>query len=151
MSHVLILGAGGLDIQLSRLYPKLKFVVQDRGPVLEQGEHTVWPKENPQALADGRVTFMQHDFFDVNPVKDADVYWLRYIMSVTPYNNCFCFSHSFPSYRPLLTSRPTISHAFHSFGPQVVPKYPPNISNPCSAMTGPTPISSAFSALSVPP
>ena len=91
MLYVLILRAGGFDIQLSRLYPDLKFVVQDRGPVLEQGEHTVWPKENPQALADGRVTFMQHDFFDVNPVKDADVYWLRYIMSVTPYNNRSCF------------------------------------------------------------
>lgn len=77
---VLITYVGGFDIQLSRLYPKLKFVIQDRGPVLEQGEHAVWPKENPQALADGRVRFMQHDFFDVNPVKDADVYWLRYIM-----------------------------------------------------------------------
>ena len=120
MLHVLILRTGGFDIQLSRLYPKLKFVVQDRGPVLEQGEHTVWPKENPQALTDGRVTFMQHDFFDVNPVKDADVYWLRYIMLVTPYNNCSCFSHSSPSHRPLLTSHPTVSHAFRSFGPQVV-------------------------------
>ena len=83
---MLILRAGGFDVQLSRLYPKLTFVVQDRGPVLEQGEHTVWPKENPLALADGRITFMEHDFFNVNPVKDADVYWLRYIMSVTSYS-----------------------------------------------------------------
>ena len=73
---------GGFTLQLSRLYPKLKFVVQDRGPVIEQGRSTVWPKENPAALADGRVEFMEHDFFEPQPVIGADVYWLRYIMYV---------------------------------------------------------------------
>jgi hypothetical protein len=32
------------------------------------------------ALREGRVTFVEHDFFKPNPVQDADVYWLRYIM-----------------------------------------------------------------------
>ncbi|MCJ1432684.1 hypothetical protein MMC27_002041 [Xylographa pallens] len=73
-------GVGGFDLQLSKLYPKLKFVVQDRGPVLEQAEKEVWPKENPQALEAKRVSFMQHDFFNPNPVQNADVYWLRYIL-----------------------------------------------------------------------
>ena len=77
-----LLRIGGFDIQLSRLYPKLKFVVQDRGPVLKQAESVVWPKENAAALAEGRVTFMEHDFFNPNPIQGADVYWLRYIMYV---------------------------------------------------------------------
>ncbi|KAL9583819.1 MAG: hypothetical protein Q9212_002492, partial [Teloschistes hypoglaucus] len=47
-------GVGGFDIQLSRLYKDLKFVIQDRLPVIQQGEHSVWPKENPAALAEGR-------------------------------------------------------------------------------------------------
>jgi len=47
---------------------------------LIQAKEEVWPKENPEALKCGRVSFMQHDFFEINPVKGADVYWLRYIL-----------------------------------------------------------------------
>ncbi|KAL2869086.1 O-methyltransferase tpcA [Aspergillus lucknowensis] len=73
-------GVGGFCIQLSHLYPELNFVVQDRAPALKQAQSSVWPKENPKALAEGRVSFVTHDFFNDNPVKGADVYWLRYIM-----------------------------------------------------------------------
>jgi len=72
--------SGGFDLQLSRLYPNLRFIVQDRGAVLKQAQEEVWPKENPEALNSGRVSFMQHDFFQDNPVKGADIYWLRYIL-----------------------------------------------------------------------
>ena len=72
--------SGGFDIQLSRLYPKLIFVVQDRGPGLKHAEQVIWPKEAPDALEKGRVIFMEHDFFQPNPVKNAEVYWLRYVM-----------------------------------------------------------------------
>ena len=75
-------GFGGFDVQLSHLYPELKFVVQDRGPVVHEAEKMVWVKEAPQALAEGRVSFVEHDFFEPNPVKGAEVYWLRYIMQV---------------------------------------------------------------------
>ncbi len=71
---------GGFELQLCRLYPDLKFIVQDRAPVLNQAKEVLWPKENPSALAEGRVTFMEHDFFQPNPVHDAEVYWLRYIL-----------------------------------------------------------------------
>ena len=73
---------GGFTLQLSRLYPKLRFIVQDRGAPLKQAKSTVWPKENPTALAEGRVEFMEHDFFQLNPVTGAEVYWLRYILYV---------------------------------------------------------------------
>ena len=71
---------GGFDLLLSRLYPKLRFVIQDRGKVLEQAQRGIWPKENPEALAQERVTFQEHDLFRENPIKGADVYWLRYIL-----------------------------------------------------------------------
>ncbi|KAK4244016.1 S-adenosyl-L-methionine-dependent methyltransferase [Corynascus novoguineensis] len=73
-------GMGGFCLQLSHIYPSLRFVVQDRGPVLKQGETELWPRENLGALQAGRVRFVQHDFFDENPIKGADVYWLRYII-----------------------------------------------------------------------
>ncbi|KAI0409179.1 S-adenosyl-L-methionine-dependent methyltransferase [Xylaria palmicola] len=73
-------GVGGFCLQLSHLYPDLKFVLQDRAPALKQAQTEVWPRENPAALSDGRVQFVPHNFFDTNPVKDADVYWLRYIL-----------------------------------------------------------------------
>lgn len=67
-------------MQLFEKYKNLKFVVQDREPVLIQAQTNVWPKAIPGALDSGRVSFMPHDFFQVNPVKGADVYWIRYIL-----------------------------------------------------------------------
>ncbi len=77
---IVVRHTGGFELQLCRLYPDLKFIVQDRAPVLKQAKQVVWPKENPSALAEGRVTFVEHDFFQPNPVRDAEVYWLRYIL-----------------------------------------------------------------------
>ena len=71
---------GGFCIELSRQYPDLKFVVQDRAPALERAKSVTWPRDNADALKAGRVTFQPHDFFNENPVVGADVYWLRYIM-----------------------------------------------------------------------
>ncbi|KAL9599305.1 MAG: hypothetical protein Q9219_003932 [cf. Caloplaca sp. 3 TL-2023] len=73
-------GVGGFCLQLSHLYPSLRFIIQDRAPVLEQAKAAVWPKENPEAVESGRVSFVAHDFFIENPVKGADIYWLRYII-----------------------------------------------------------------------
>lgn len=71
---------GGFCLQLSRLYPQLKFILQDRGPALRQAQTEVWPRENLKALQEDRVQFVEHDFFNSNPTKHADVYWLRYIL-----------------------------------------------------------------------
>ncbi|KUI69008.1 Demethylsterigmatocystin 6-O-methyltransferase [Cytospora mali] len=73
-------GVGGFCLQLSHLYPDLNFVLQDRGPVLKQAATAIWPKENPSAIRQGRVRFAPHNFFDPNPEKGADIYWLRYIL-----------------------------------------------------------------------
>jgi len=73
-------GVGGFCLQLSHLFSDLRFVLQDRGPVLRQAELEIWPKENSAALKEGRISFVHHDFFDTNPTKGADVYWLRYVL-----------------------------------------------------------------------
>lgn len=65
---------------MSKSYPELRFVVQDRGPVVKQGLEKVWPKENPDAVANGRVKFVEHSFFDKNPTEGADIYFLRYVL-----------------------------------------------------------------------
>lgn len=73
-------GVGGFPLQLSKVYPDLQFVVQDRGPVIKQGLESVWPKDNPDALKTGRVQFVEHSFFDKNPIEGAEVYYLRYVL-----------------------------------------------------------------------
>lgn len=72
--------AGGFCLQLSQLYSDLRFVLQDRGDAIEKARSEVWPHENAAALAASRIEFVVHDFFDVNPVRGADVYWLRYVL-----------------------------------------------------------------------
>lgn len=74
------LTVGGFPLQLLPVYPKLKFVVQDRPENVERGENHVYPLEAPEAISSGRVKFMAHDFFTPNPIKDPDVYWLRGIL-----------------------------------------------------------------------
>ncbi|KAJ5990773.1 hypothetical protein N7522_010980 [Penicillium canescens] len=73
-------GVGGFCLQLSKIYPNLNFIVQDRAPALAQAQREIWPQENPQALSNGRVKFLEHNFFNPNPVIGADIYWLRYIL-----------------------------------------------------------------------
>lgn len=66
-------------MELHAAHPKLNLIVQDRGPVVQQGI-AAWNATYPQALAQGKIQLTVHDFFDKNPVLGADVYWLRYIM-----------------------------------------------------------------------
>ncbi|TFY61604.1 hypothetical protein EVJ58_g4421 [Rhodofomes roseus] len=72
-------GVGSMSMELATQFPKLHFVVQDRGPVVEQGR-AMWMSRMPRAILDGRVTLQIHDFFREQPVKGADVYFLRYIL-----------------------------------------------------------------------
>ncbi|KAI0885554.1 putative O-methyltransferase [Annulohypoxylon maeteangense] len=72
-------GVGSFDLQLARLYPELRFVVQDQVVATEQGV-SLWQKEFPEALESGRTKFLTHDFFTPNPVKEADIYWMRHVL-----------------------------------------------------------------------
>ena len=65
---------GSLSVVIAQSYPALSFIVQDRATVAREGR-----KNLPEDLAD-RVRFMAHDFFNEQPILDADVYLLRWIL-----------------------------------------------------------------------
>ncbi|KAH6664209.1 sterigmatocystin 8-O-methyltransferase precursor [Halenospora varia] len=68
-------GSHGLvSIDIAKNFPELRFIVQDLPKVIEDAKAKV-----PAELAD-RVTFMAHDFFTNQPVKDADIYYFRWIL-----------------------------------------------------------------------
>lgn len=64
---------GVVSIELARRFPSLRLIVQDRDEVIAGGSSMV-----PEDVAD-RVTFMAHDFFEEQPVRNADVYFFRWI------------------------------------------------------------------------
>jgi hypothetical protein len=55
-------------IALTQKYPSLNCVVQDLPSTIES-----------RLAKEGRVKFMAHDFFEPQPVKNADVYFFRWI------------------------------------------------------------------------
>ena len=67
-----------MSLELAKIYPDLKFVVQDTGPTIAQAKK-IWEAEHMEYLQ-SRVTLMVHDFFQENPVRGADVYVLRCIL-----------------------------------------------------------------------
>lgn len=73
---------GPVSISLARTFPNLSFVVEDlAGPVAEGKEKL------PSDMA-GRISFLEHDFFQDQPVKDADVYYFRAVMHNWPDKQC---------------------------------------------------------------
>ena len=68
-------GSHGLVcIALAKEYPDLQFVVQDLPKVIEDA------KTKSPAEMSHRVTFQAHDFFEEQPVKNADIYYFRWIL-----------------------------------------------------------------------
>ena len=65
---------GSLSIAIAQAFPSLRCIVQDRPEVIALGQEKI-----PSNLH-GRVDFMAHDFFQEQPVKDADIYVLRWIL-----------------------------------------------------------------------
>jgi hypothetical protein len=63
-------GSGHNSVALARAHPDLKFIVQDLPSVTAQGEANL-PKE-----LQGQVSFMAHDFFKENPIKDATAFFM---------------------------------------------------------------------------
>jgi len=65
---------GNVSIALAKEFPDLQLVVQDLPKVVEDAK-TKFPAE----LSD-RVAFQAHDFFEEQPVKNADIYYFRWIL-----------------------------------------------------------------------
>ncbi|KAI8978353.1 S-adenosyl-L-methionine-dependent methyltransferase [Trametes punicea] len=56
-------GIGSVSVILSQAYPHLKFVVEDRAPVVAIARE-VWGSKHAELFDSGRVTFHAQDFFD---------------------------------------------------------------------------------------
>lgn len=64
---------GFASIKLAETFPTLEFIVQDLPHALAVGHTNV-----PEGLTH-RIKFMPHDFFEEQPVKDADIYFFRWV------------------------------------------------------------------------
>ena len=67
-------GYGHVSVALTRRYPSLRGLVQDRPEIIANGSVKV-----PAGL-DDRLNFMAQDFFSEQPCKGAEFYLLRWIL-----------------------------------------------------------------------
>ncbi|KAF8351885.1 S-adenosyl-L-methionine-dependent methyltransferase [Amanita rubescens] len=72
-------GVGAASLSLAKEFPHLKFVIQDRQPVVDAGVG-FWKKELPDALSSGRVQLQVHDFFAPQPQNDASIFFVKSVM-----------------------------------------------------------------------
>ncbi|KAG6909442.1 hypothetical protein DXG01_000427 [Tephrocybe rancida] len=72
-------GIGSRSLAVAKEYPNISFVIQDTDFMIQDAVK-FWNAELPDALTTGRVKLQVHDFFQPQPVKGADVYFLRMIM-----------------------------------------------------------------------
>ena len=64
---------GYVSIAIAQTYPNIRCIVQDLPATVTSGESRL-PKEFKE-----QVSFMVHDFWTEQPVKDADIYYFRWI------------------------------------------------------------------------
>ncbi|TVY22560.1 O-methyltransferase [Lachnellula hyalina] len=67
-------GTGATSVALTERFPSLHCTVQDMPEVVNQGKSQI------SSEAASRITFMTHDFFQEQPVKNADVYFMRWVL-----------------------------------------------------------------------
>jgi hypothetical protein len=73
---------GHVSAHLAERFPHLKFIVQDMPEVVKGAEEAI-----PSDVAD-RVSFVSHDMFTKQPVPDANVYLLRFVLHDWPDKYC---------------------------------------------------------------
>ncbi|KIM79035.1 hypothetical protein PILCRDRAFT_823892 [Piloderma croceum F 1598] len=76
-------GTGSSSLMLAKEYSHLNIIVQDTESVVKDG-HAYWQREYPDALENGRVKLQTHDFFTPQPVQNAAVFFLRYVLHDWP-------------------------------------------------------------------
>ncbi|KAJ7491683.1 O-methyltransferase [Mycena galericulata] len=76
-------GIGHLSLTIAKRYPHLRVVTQDLGSPIKLSK-AYWTENFPQHVDKQMVDFQVNDFFTPQPVKDADVFLLRYILHDWP-------------------------------------------------------------------
>ncbi|KAJ7090732.1 O-methyltransferase [Mycena belliarum] len=72
-------GVGSTALEIARIHPHLRFLVQDLEEVTLEGKE-FWAREHPSALSDGTIAFQAHDFLSPQPVTHAGIFLLRAIL-----------------------------------------------------------------------
>ncbi|CAA7268218.1 unnamed protein product [Cyclocybe aegerita] len=72
-------GIGSCTLPLAQGFLHLRYVIQDRPSVIPQG-FKYWASEFPAAIETGMVQLQAHDFFQPQPIKDASVFLLRFVI-----------------------------------------------------------------------
>ena len=67
-------GHGSVGTAIARRYPSVRCIVQDVIQAVEAGEAKL--KDLPEDVQ-GRIKYQVHDIFEEQPVKGADIYYLR--------------------------------------------------------------------------
>ncbi|PPR07611.1 hypothetical protein CVT24_004164 [Panaeolus cyanescens] len=82
---------GGVGVELMGLakkYPTLKLILQELPDRINQAKNDIWPKQCPEAIAEGRIQFEPIDFFVQSPVSKCDVYLLKHVLHDWPDAEC---------------------------------------------------------------
>lgn len=82
-------GVGSVSLPIVETCPQIHLIVQDTERVVAEAP-AFWQAKQPEALAQGRVSFQAHDFFQPQPSvnNNISVYLLRMIMHNWPDKEC---------------------------------------------------------------
>ncbi|KAI0045354.1 S-adenosyl-L-methionine-dependent methyltransferase [Auriscalpium vulgare] len=74
---------GAVALILAKAFPHLKYVVEDLEPVALDAQK-FWAIQAPELVSSGQVTVQAQDFFQPQVVKQASVYFMRFILHDWP-------------------------------------------------------------------
>ncbi|KAJ7457536.1 O-methyltransferase [Mycena galericulata] len=72
-------GLGSSSMAIAKKYPSFRVVNQDLAPTIEDAKPH-WDQHFPEHVQRKMVELQAHDFFEPQPVKDADVFMLRHVV-----------------------------------------------------------------------
>ncbi|KAJ7101321.1 O-methyltransferase [Mycena belliarum] len=72
-------GIGHASLAVARKHPTLRIINQDLGPTIELSK-LHWTENLPEHVQSNLVEFQKHDFFGPQPVRNADVFLMRYVI-----------------------------------------------------------------------
>ncbi|KAI1388680.1 O-methyltransferase [Hypoxylon trugodes] len=71
-------GSGHVSMDLATEFPNLNFIVEDVPHMIAEGQHQLTTQPTRKWL-EPRIQFLQHDFFQLQPVRDVAAVFLRWI------------------------------------------------------------------------
>ncbi|PAV21548.1 S-adenosyl-L-methionine-dependent methyltransferase [Pyrrhoderma noxium] len=82
-------GKGHVTLEIAKAFPDLKIIIEDKKSVIEDAK-LYWEKYNPTHILEGKVDFLDVDFFEPQPTHSQapDIFLLRQIMHDWSDSNC---------------------------------------------------------------